>query len=89
MNILSNNPIEFNKHIQSKYFTCIASCWCLQELLDIFLIIDLQGDDRALYELIGKMIKPQEERNSLPEVIEQLTTKLHTSLRKWKFSLIL
>jgi serine/threonine-protein kinase/endoribonuclease IRE1 len=26
MNILSNNPIEFNKHIQSKYFTCIASC---------------------------------------------------------------
>jgi serine/threonine protein kinase len=39
VNILSNNPIEFNKHIQSKYFTCIASCWCLRELLDIFLII--------------------------------------------------
>jgi hypothetical protein len=44
------------------------------------LIIDLnQGDDRAPYELIGKMIKKIDERISLSEVIEQLTTKLHTS----------
>jgi len=58
-----------------------------RELLTIFLITDLQGDDRALYELIGKMIKPKEERISLPEVIIQLTTIL-TASRKSKFSLI-
>jgi serine/threonine protein kinase len=28
-NIEDNNPIEFNEHIKSKYFTCIASCWYL------------------------------------------------------------
>ena len=39
----------------------------------------MQGDDSALYELIGKMIKPKEERISLPEVIEQLTTNLTAS----------
>jgi hypothetical protein len=44
-----------------------------------FLITDLQGDDRALYELIGKMIEPKEERISLPEVIQQLTAKLNAS----------
>jgi hypothetical protein len=46
-----------------------------------FLITDLQGDDRALYELIGKMIEPKEQRISLPEVIKQLTTNL-TALSK-------
>jgi hypothetical protein len=44
----------------------------------------MQGDDRALYELIGKMIKPKEERIELPEVIEQLTTNL-TASRKSNF----
>jgi len=56
-----------------------------RELLTIFLITDLQGDDRVLYELIGKMIKPEEERISLPEVIMQMTTNL-TASRKSKFS---
>jgi hypothetical protein len=50
-----------------------------EELLDIFLITDLQGDDRALYELIGKMINPIGQRISLPEVIKQLTTNLIAS----------
>jgi hypothetical protein len=51
------------------------------ELLDIFLITDLkEGDDRALYELIGKMIKPIGQRIELPEVIEQLTTNLRSAL---------
>jgi hypothetical protein len=45
------------------------------------LFTDLQGDDRALYELIGKMIEPKEQRISLPEVIKQLTTNL-TALSK-------
>jgi serine/threonine protein kinase len=30
-NIRNKNPIEFNEHIQSKYFTCIASCWYLMK----------------------------------------------------------
>jgi serine/threonine protein kinase len=87
-NILNKNPIELIKHKQSKYFIFICIMLVFTgELLNIFLITDLQGDDRALYELIGKMIKPKEERISLPEVIEQLTTNL-TASRKSKFSLI-
>jgi hypothetical protein len=51
-----------------------------EELLTIFLITELnQGDDRDLYELIGKMIKPKEERIGLPEVIEQLTANVIAS----------
>jgi hypothetical protein len=42
-------------------------------------ILDLQGDDRALYELIGEMIEPIGQRILLPEVIEQLTAKLDAS----------
>jgi serine/threonine protein kinase len=45
------------------------------ELITIFLITVLQG----LYELIEKMIKPIEERISLPEVIKHLTAKLYAS----------
>jgi len=87
-NIVDQNPIELIKHKQSKYFIFICIMLVFTgELLNIFLITDLQGDDRALYELIGKMIKPKEERISLPEVIEQLTTNL-TASRKSKFSLI-
>lgn len=94
-NILNNKPVEFNKLNQSKYFICICMMvFILQKLLTIFLITELQGDDRVLYELIGKMIKPKEDRISLPEVIKQLTnltssrkSKLIAS-RKSKFSLI-
>jgi hypothetical protein len=58
----------------------------LLELLDIFLITDLkEGDDRDLYQLIGKMIKPIGQRISLPDVIEQLKTNL-TASHKGKFS---
>jgi serine/threonine protein kinase len=79
-NILDNKPVELNQHNQSKYFICICIMLVFTgELLDIFLITDLQGDDRALYELIEKMIKPKEERISLPEVIKHLTAKLHAS----------
>jgi serine/threonine protein kinase len=85
VNILDNNPIELNKHNESKHFTCIMVF--TRELFNIFLIIDLQGDDRALYELIGTMIKPKEERISMSEVIKQLTTNF-TSSRKSKLSLI-
>jgi serine/threonine protein kinase len=35
-NIEENNPIELNEHIQSKYFTCIASCWCLMKSCSTF-----------------------------------------------------
>jgi serine/threonine protein kinase len=79
INILSNNPIEFNKHIQSKYFTCIFITMVFTKAARRFLIIDLQGDDRALYELIGKMIEPIGQRILLPDVIEQLTAKLDAS----------
>jgi hypothetical protein len=51
----------------------------------IYLTTDLQGDDRALYELIEKMINPIGQRISLPDVIEQLTTNL-TASHKGKFS---
>ncbi len=79
VNILDNNPIELNKHNESKHFTCIMVF--TRELFNIFLFTDWQGDDRAQLELIGKMIKPKEERISMSEVIKQLTTNL-TSSRK-------
>jgi serine/threonine protein kinase len=79
-NISKNNPTELNELIKSKYFIVFVS-WYLQELLTIYLITDLKGDDRALYELIGKMIEPIGQRILLPEVIKQLTTNL-TALRK-------
>jgi serine/threonine protein kinase len=82
-NILKNKPIELNKHNQSKYFTCICIT-IFTRSAQHFLITDLQGDVRALYELIGKMIKPIGQRILLPEVIEQLTAKLYAS-RKSKF----
>ncbi len=79
-NILNKNPTELNQQNESNYFICICIMLVTsQELLTIFLITDLQGDDRALYVLIGKMIKPKEERISLPEVFQQLTTKLYVS----------
>jgi serine/threonine protein kinase len=82
MNILNNNPIELNQHKQSnKHFTCIFITMVFTKAAQHFLITDLQGDDRALYELIGKMIEPIGQRISLPEVIEKLTTNL-TALRK-------
>ncbi len=81
-NILGNNPIELNQHKQSnKHFTCIFLTMVFTKAAQHFLITDLQGDDRALYELIGKMIEPKEQRISLPEVIKQLTTNL-TALSK-------
>ncbi|XP_046633450.1 calcium/calmodulin-dependent protein kinase type II delta chain-like [Daphnia pulicaria] len=40
---------------------------------------------QGLYELIGKMIKPKEERISLPEVIKHLTAKLCASRQFKKF----
>ncbi|XP_046461319.1 uncharacterized protein LOC124207753 isoform X2 [Daphnia pulex] len=46
---------------------------------------NLQGDDRALYELIGKMIEPKEQRISLPDVIKQLTAKLYESRQFKKY----
>ncbi len=55
----------------------------------MFLMTDLQGNDRALYKLIGKMIKPKEKRISLPEVIEKLTTNLIASRKSNIFSDIL
>jgi serine/threonine protein kinase len=82
MNISKNNPTELIEQIKSKYFIVSVS-WYLQELLNIYLFTVLQGDDRTLYELIGDMIKPKEERISLPEVIEQLKTNL-TASRRYK-----
>ncbi len=80
MNIVGNNPTELNQHKQSnKYFTCIFITMVCTKAAQHFLITDLQGDDRVLYELIGKMIEPKEDRISLPEVIKQLTTKLYAS----------
>ncbi|XP_046460919.1 uncharacterized protein LOC124207482 isoform X1 [Daphnia pulex] len=43
---------------------------------------NLQGDDRALYKLIGKMIEPKDERIELPDVIIQMTNL--TATRKFK-----
>jgi serine/threonine-protein kinase/endoribonuclease IRE1 len=82
VNIVDNNPIELNQHKQSnKHFTCIFLTMVFTKAAQHFLITDLQGDDRALYELIGKMIEPKEQRIELPEVIKQLTTNL-TALSK-------
>jgi serine/threonine protein kinase len=80
MNILNNNPIELNQHRQSnKHFTSIFLTMVFTKAAQHFLITDLQGDDHALYELIGKMINPKVERISLPEVIKHLTAKLDAS----------
>jgi serine/threonine protein kinase len=91
-NVLNNKPkaldIELKK---SKYYTFICIT-IFTRSAQHFLITDLQDDVHALYELIGKMIlKPlkveegREIRIALPDVIEQLTTKLYTS-RKFKKS---
>jgi serine/threonine protein kinase len=87
VNILNNNPIELNQHKKSTSISLVfSSRWNLQKLFNIYLFTDLHGDDRALYELIGKMIlKPlkveegREIRIALPEVIKQLTTNLIAS----------
>jgi hypothetical protein len=46
----------------------------------------LKGDDRAICELIGKMVKPKEQRIALLEVIIQMTTNLTASRKSNIFS---
>jgi serine/threonine protein kinase len=95
MNILNNNPIELNQHKKSKYYIC--NCVTIfTRAAQHFLNTDLQGDHLALYELIGKMIsKPleveegREIRIALPDVIEQLTTKLFASRIYKQFSFLI
>ncbi len=82
-NISKNNPTELIEQKNSKYFIVSVSVFTRAAQ---HLFTDLQGDDRAVYKLIGKMIKPlsevtKEDRISLPEVIKQLTTNF-TALRK-------
>ncbi len=91
VNILDNNPIELNQHEKSKYFICIcitvfSTVWAAQHLS---FITELKGDDRAICELIGKMVKPKEQRIALLEVIIQMTTNLTASRKSNIFSDVL
>ncbi len=83
MNILEKNPKALIDHKESKYFIhsylhliCIMLVFtrAAQHFSD-HIDLQLQG----LYELIRDMIKPEEERISLPEVIKQLTANLDAS----------
>ncbi len=83
LNIVNRNPTELHKHTKSQYYICIcitvfSAVWAAQHLS---FITDLKGDDRAICELIGKMVKPKEQRIALLEVIIQMTTNL-TATRK-------